>query len=276
MKTRVQIKQLAGFCIFSSLIISSLNCFAWGLLNNLRNEDIRRSTLYFKALNNKRIRYCVDIADRSAFKPKLIDVELRTALGIWLEAFELSPILEKVSCSNPMDLVVEIGPEVRYKNVGSYHAALIRKEHLTRYIKLNTDMEHTYDGKTSKIVDFASFYPAQTDLKSNLKGVSENRESVISLSAKISEPPIVVYWSTYRILIHELGHAFGLCDTKENETAFAECDKAWKSEIQPPSVMRETSYFYLLPDDVKGVNMVKQYLSFKLDHSKSAHTKPLL
>lgn len=63
---------------------------------------------------------------------------------------------------------------------------------------------------------------------------------------------VSVFWSTYRALIHELGHSFGLCDTYI-ATMKDRCDPNFSSVDQPSSVMKDSNYFYLTDDDKEGI-----------------------
>jgi len=61
--------------------------------------------------------------------------------------------------------------------------------------------------------------------------------------------------TSYRVLIHELGHAFGLCDTYAE--GIHQCDKdrttSLVSERHPASVMKSDDFFYLTSDDQQGM-----------------------
>ena len=66
-----------------------------------------------------------------------------------------------------------------------------------------------------------------------------------------------VYNNSFTFMLHEFGHAFGLCDTYVGSN---NCDPNYSSPTdiaeQPPSVMRCDDPIYLYPDDIEGIRQL--------------------
>ena len=104
--------------------------------------------------------------------------------------------------------------------------------------------------------------------------------TVGEFSAWAFMPYGVAYNSTYPLLIHELGHSFGLCDTYENspEMAVSNCSdvhaSASSAADQPFSIMQSWRVFYLTPDDRDGIVALFQRFAGGLSRDGDSQRRP--
>ncbi len=246
---------------------------AWGLQKEL-GPTWKDSYLISKVFEKHSIDFCLDIADPQQFSPQNLEIEVKAALKVWLAALQPvdgSPVsLSLVDCSDAnYDLKVEVGPELAYPKLGGYF--LQRKDHNPEHsyslIKIPTTYFYVSStGTRYATVDFAMWYPQSSSHSSQPGAPFETFLEELSLKEKLTVwdfaetnhlDYISVFRSTYRLLIHELGHAFGLCDTYESQFEI-ECDHQHRStqtsSEQPDSVMKSSNYFYLTADDIQGAS----------------------
>jgi hypothetical protein len=229
---------------------------AWGLSVDLNNGWLD-SQLVTHVIQSKAITYCVDIQD-SRFALGTLERQVEMALSLWLKPLESLGIqgvaIRAVSCSDPsFNLKIQLAHESQYTDIGSYQTPQREGSHAYSLVKVDSDFRYVADGKTYEIVDFENFVPAGRSLGSLLGYISVVQPMTAQqFTDFLGGDYYAVFWSTYRLLIHETGHSFGLCDTYDSQVQ-KRCDPAFRTPTQPSSVMKDSNYFYLTDDDVAGI-----------------------
>jgi hypothetical protein len=245
------------------------------MADHLRLAGWSESRLTAKVLKHGAISYCIQFDPRtpSRFDPNTLSPQIESALRVWLAA--LSPPLDRrvriegQPCRPPYrtpDLVVALGPTLPgddsngafadiIPGTPSYDGSVLVKIDTDYLWKERRGYPDLPDGDYEWI-DFASFVRADRGetLPSLLRQISFSRPVTLTEFRKARGlEQNRVFFSTYRVLVHELGHGFGLCDTFE-PLYEKNCDPAHRTpRPQPESVMLNSKSFYPLPDDVAGI-----------------------
>lgn len=241
--------------------LSTQTAGAWGHSSDL-NQAWKAAHLIFPALEQQEIRYCIQNEAPERFSTTQLDLELNTALNVWLAPLSLrlggrSVRVRLIPCSSPdLNLKVTVGPESEYPELGAYQIPVIEETRIYSLVKLNSEFIYERENKTYQIVPLSSFLPSDAHLRDTLEKISfSHPETVENFAQKVGFPYRAVFWSSYRVLVHELGHSFGLCDTYEPQ--FDRCAPDFRSsaspEGQPESVMKTSDFFYLTEDDLAGL-----------------------
>ena len=233
---------------------------AWGLLASLNTAWVN-AALVNRVIQHREIDYCIEIQD-PRFVASSIQTQAEAALHLWLKPLEPMGIegvvIRQVDCGNrAMNLKIQFGPEKLYPTLASYQLPQYDNGHFYTLVKFNSQYVYIEsNGTHDSMVDFENYVPNGTSLESELGLISLLQPTtVLALSASRSLDYFAVYNTTYRALIHELGHSFGLCDTYA-EQIHVNCDPARMSVEQPSSVMHDSTYFYLMPDDLAGLKVL--------------------
>lgn len=232
--------------------------FAWGLSTEL-NESWSGARLVFPALREKAITYCLRNEAPDRFDNVSVALQVESALRLWLSAAGADDVkILRTACEGSYNLLIHVGEENKWKGLGSYQLSSWDKSHYFSLIKFDSGFVSTYGDAKTPITDFRAFSRAPASESAQLKLVSLDEPQTVQAFAKTQNlDPSMVFWSTYPSLIHELGHSFGLCDTYD-ATIKDQCDPAYSSSAQPSSVMKDSTYFYLTPDDVTAIQRLFQ------------------
>ncbi len=248
---------------------------AWGMLPDL-NAKWRPSYLIYPVLRHHWVNYCIslkptkdangNVINPGHFSASSIGEQTRFALGLWLKAVHdlTGPVaVRQVECDdNNLNLEVSIGPSDRHfvmsnaENYFGYFYHVYINTKYSGYFKWNSQFYNVRINDFQYLVDkylpglSLEYVMAHADME------KMGQESLAKW-ANVSTP--YVHFSSYPALIHEFGHAFGLCDTDDNPQDY-DCDPNHVSVAspvdQPLSVMASDGYFYLAPDDIAGVRAV--------------------
>ncbi|MGZ3733330.1 MAG: hypothetical protein ACXVC0_00140 [Bdellovibrionota bacterium] len=235
---------------------------AWGLSTEL-NESWAQARIVFPALHQKKILFCIKNEDPSRFDSDSIALQVESALRLWLEpvaALGITGIeVARVDCAAAnFNLMVQLGQETQYTGLGSYQLSSWNETHYYSLVKFDSGFVSDYGGKKTQITDFRKFTRNLAGESAQIQHISfAAPQTVFGFSQAQSLDSNEVFWSTYPSLIHELGHSFGLCDTYE-ATEKDQCDPAFSSATHPSSVMKESNFFYLTPDDVTAIQRLFQ------------------
>lgn len=252
-------------CSFRSALVSLLlaiapNAFGWGVLQQLGQED-GHVFLVHKVLDAQRIRYCMDLQDRR-FHHRSMALQTEASIKLWMAPLKSMkvrmPVLEEVSCSSQnVDLRVWVGEVTgHYKPYGAFmtiEGATPPARHVQ--ITINTGWYHEADPQ--RLFPHRDFGErTRFELQNLTRLIGSFQKSGIrrvdDLSRKWGENPMIAIMESYPILIHEMGHAFGLCDTYKGP--HPNCDPARSyGGAHSDSVMMSSLYFHLLPDDIAGI-----------------------
>ena len=268
-KTRwsFDLSALAAVVLVATQVLSS-NAMAWGILAS--SEDpasaVGGARLAHAVLVKKQIRYCIGNYDPKEYDTVSISIQVEAALSLWLAAanYRLSdvPVIKEPCGSDPSELRIIISPN--NPNSGQYGAStavwLIGQSY---HPQIDFDANYQFvssNGTNAPIFDFKDFVG---DLAQSLGRLNfgimqavryvsfENHLGSADVARLVDTAPDVIFHSTYSVLIHEMGHAFGLCDTYVGSN---HCAPGWPPpEDQPDSVMKGNGDFFLSPDDIAGI-----------------------
>ena len=257
-----------ALCLFLGATCSIDHCLASGQLVDLGARQ-GRGHLVFPVLAKQEIDYCIRIAEavKADFADVSIDAQTRMGLSLWLavaeEVIKQRVTVRRVACDSPsVDLIVAVEASSKFPDLASFQQLSCNELRCFSRIILNTAY------RDPKNIDF----PAMLDFGLLAQQVDASR-SVVQLMAAGRDRRMTVYefgmeekmtkgkiaGSTYPLLIHELGHSFGLCDTYAIDDTFNQrCDPLFTttktSHEQPLSIMKDGGgYMYLTPDDEDGV-----------------------
>lgn len=219
------------------------------------------ANLSFNAISQKRISY--SISDSSGlYNEKSLQLQLRSAIRLWLDGLTDTRTIElkKLSCNKTVDLKLFVSPDTNASN--HYGPGFYESKNIQGKANAVIHMNSVFmDNLTPHPVrDFLELFNKDVFNGENfLKSLIKEMHSHQSLSQKHNIPYDDLYANTYSFLIHEVGHAFGLCDTGFSSS----CDAKFRSSHQPDSIMKSGEYFYLTDDDKEGIsNMRKRVLYY--------------
>lgn len=261
--------------------INAKTANAWGHLKHLESE-FGQATLSYAAVNRHQINYCIEVDARNEqeFSEQSISEQTEMALALWLKV--VSSVLNhivavhRVDCtSSNLDLEINLAPRAlfdgsdllcegatRYLLRGAKPHVLIQ---IDTYYKFNaSDTIHNF----KQIVD--NIGPTRVSLHEAMETANSLKQQAGDIGIEANVNDDVVASSTYPVLLHEIGHGFGLCDTDndsdiDHERFVQTCDMAYVSskEMQPESIMKRLNFFYLTDDDQQGVTeVVKRFIIF--------------
>ncbi len=258
-------------CLTIILLVAKFeSAYAWGHLNdsNGRRHDLR---LINKVIKNHKIIYCIEVKD-SSFNYKSIETQLKMALSIWLTPLQDVGVHNiTISSSNcvekKFDLKIEIGSESIHQNVSAYETVGFDDQHAYSLIKINTDYVYKdmQRNKTYEPIDFKTLVPKEKNIFEFLQDISIiNLRKVDELARILNLDHPSLYFSSYKTILHELGHSFGLCDLNGISSNDNLCDPLYMAthpdKIQPQAIMNDANYFYLTDDDKEGIKSL--YIRF--------------
>lgn len=252
------LRTLASLCSLTFAVPA----FGWGHLDFV-GGDWGKSTLTYALVNRKAISYCVKSDVPKSFPPKNLSEQVAQALLLWVHAsgkYKNAKIKE-VSCYANPDLVAQVGPESDFTEMSGYHVPQIENGRFYSLVKLNSEYTYTEDKRRYRVVDFASMIPVSIPPQKVMEEVSERKPmSVGDFSGKYRVHYQRVYLSSYKMLLHEIGHAFGLCDTEDSLSKY--CDVKFRTKVHQPAIMKNADFFYLTEDDKAGLAaLIKRFES---------------
>lgn len=236
------------------LLLSSVLAFGWGHLDFV-GGDWGQSTLTYALVNRGKIKYCVHSDEPKRFPEANISQQTRAALSVWIKAagkYSRTSI-EAVDCKDGQpDLMVQVGPESDFTEMSGYHVPQMDGERFYSLVKLNSEYTYIEEKHRYQVVDFAQMLPAALSPSKVIDEISQEKPMTVGdFSGHFKVHYQKAYLSSYKMLLHEIGHAFGLCDTENN--LFKYCDVKYRTGTRPPAVMNQADFFYLTPDDKAGL-----------------------
>lgn len=251
-----------------AFLLAAGQAHAWGIKEELRQPRALNATLTAKALNTGAVRYCLTSETQEALLDGA-EQEFTAALALWLEQLRglagTSPVMSRTECAEA-DIRVSFGPtKANDHSNGAYLQFMTDPATGTDYLilRVNTDFRweetRSLPGNPNGTYRWQPFVAlARVDAgetqASLIRSVSyDEKLSLDQFAERRGLPPSTVFWTLYRVFLHELGHAFGLCDTQSSLFA-AQCDpQASDTGPQPSSLMKDSNYFYLTEDDIQGL-----------------------
>ncbi len=239
-------------------VFSANLAFGWGLHNDLNHPVWSKAALIFPVLKTQSVKYCVEISN-PRFRSESLLPQVDSALRVWLSALMQAGFpqvsLAQVGCDSPdKNLKIVLGPESVYPDFGAYQMVQVAGDEAYSLVKIDSEYIYKASDPAVAITDIFDLMGAPADsFSAFLDAISFSAPKTVkelALEKGLRLPAL--FWSTYRILIHEFGHSFGLCDTYAAQIE-QQCDPAFRSAEQPTSVMKDSMYFYLTDDDRAGV-----------------------
>ena len=269
----MSIRTILSVVITIAAFVASLGfgsrAHAWGMLSEL-DVGFANAHLFRQVYKGHQINYCItlseqDISPQAGFTYKTINTEARIALREWLNA--VSDLtgdvnLQRVKCSSHfVNLVIYYGaPRSDDFHPSFEQSNAFGRAHPYSYVSINTVKYYMLDGVSTPTIDFAKLLPPQMDLVTMLTWLIGQKMSDQQIVQWLGLPPddiMKVYDNSFTFMLHEFGHAFGLCDTYAGPN---NCDPNYSSPKditeQPPSVMRCDRPVYLYPDDIEGIRQL--------------------
>lgn len=239
-------------------LLAPADARAWGHVRYLR-EQAASAYLIFPALRGETLLYCLESGD-ARFDRESLSLQVETALGQWLapvaSATGKAPVIQAVDCSDPRhQLRIDLSPEREHPKFGAYFVTEKGADGRHRG-RIQLDSEFTTLALFTKvrIRDFREYALPGKTLAETLGELSAAPHSLEAYNRRSSANYHELYWSTYRVLFHELGHAIGLCDTYAG--GIEHCDSEYRSRKHPDSLMKHSNFLYPTDDDRQGVEQL--------------------
>ncbi len=256
-------------CICS---LTGSRAMAWGMMTSL-NGPHKKAHLVFPVYEHHSINYCLRLDRKTVaaghFHYRSVNIEIRMALRQWLNAVKkITGFVEisRVRCFSPkLNLMVTIGPKP---------SGTVDKDPSFSWAEWNTGFREYYHAfviSTYRYFYNGTSYPTydlqyvvkqylaskNLTLRGFIKMISADQTSFDTIAGFVqpqwgyaSKP--VVYNTSYGDLLHEFGHAFGLCDTY-NVKLNCDPDHVSNWYYQPKSVMSAGNFLHLSTDDIAGI-----------------------
>jgi len=259
------VQALATFAFIVTGLSSSC-VLAWGHIDTLQNPKWVESHLVLPTIRNKEIKYCLTIDPKhlQEFPVKSMKLQVESALRTWLIPVQNAGLIgdvkiTRVKCdTNKYDLKVDMGPESKYPELGAYQIERNDNGRPFSLVRINTEFE--WEG--FKYIDTYKIFKLESiqDLKGMLAGFEALRElEVTEFATANTVERNQLFWTTQRVFLHEIGHAYGLCDTIPTQRQ--NCDSNYLTEQTEGSVMSNSMYMTLTKDDEDGIiSLFKRFL----------------
>jgi hypothetical protein len=235
-----------------------------------------RGHLVFPVLERQEIDYCIRIADavKADFADASIDEQTKMGLSLWLagaeEVIRQRVTVRRLACDSPStDLIVAVEASSKFPDLASFQQLTCNELRCFSRIILNTAYRDPKSTSSPAMLDFGLLAQQADASRSVVQLMAAGRDRRMTVYEFGMEEKVAggkIAGSTYPLLIHELGHAFGLCDTYAKDDTFSKrCDPLFtttkNSFEQPLSIMKDGGgYMYLTPDDEDGIR--KLFLRF--------------
>lgn len=266
------------------LLIAGPRARAWALRANLRTDDFRATTSY-SILKSGRIEFCVRYA-APGFDRDGIAAQARLAFAIWIRALQpggkpVRVTVSEVSCASPTLNVMIDASSFQSRYLG-YTMASGSAGRRFSYTNLSTAYRCQGARPNHAMIDFEALVGSRPALDHELELFEKSPWSCEAYAETRRLPLVRVECSTLPVLIHEIGHTFGLCDTYWG-TPQKECDPELQGtglhgpgpgphgRDQPSSVMSGVYAFFLTPDDIEGVNQAFRFVRSRAIQDSGGH-----
>lgn len=248
------------YFIFVSFI--SCNLFAWGHLKSLTDETGKFRLISILKEKNS-ISYClfIDSHLNNEFTAESIQKQIAASLHMWLKPLSKNKLTTNSAIkfvpdcqSSEVNLLVHLGSDKVFPHLAAYTKFdKIYNNQPVMYLKINTDYTKHFNRAYR---DFKNILSLKTlkELVGELSDLLQTDEaiSVQNFATKKTLLYEDLYQTSFRVLLHETGHAFGLCDNIT--TPFADnCDPNFKTKKTEGSVMSDSTYLTLTSDDAEGI-----------------------
>jgi hypothetical protein len=241
------------------------NAYCWGHELSIA-QGRAPATLTSASLKKHAILFCVSADSEDApLDPASIEKQVRLVITMWLQpALEVigsDVLINRVSCDDKqVNLKVTIGADNRSEKAASTYTQM-DGAHQYEEIIIRTNYRTLVLGQSYPIADFAWIVKGFNASTGNnyseeefLSYAEHHRLDAFGVGREAHVNELVSFNSSFNILLHEMGHAFGLCDMYQPALSES-CDMNHVSNpIQPSgSLMMEGGQMHLEQDDRDGI-----------------------
>jgi hypothetical protein len=242
------------------MMVFGQNALSYGALESVWGRW-GESHLLFPAYQTGEIRYCLEIGDTRRFPENSISLQVESVLKQWLNAvpegaqtLAATVRILKVDCkSEGINLEVKIAPDLerKYSTLSAYQQVDRTQRHYFSRVIVNPGIL----ADKTQYRDAVSLLPNSEDKPEQfIQFIESGHYEVDQLAALSGISRSQIHRTTYRVLLHEIGHAFGLCDTYDD--GVASCDAVVNSHVHGDSVMKISTQFYLTTEDIEGIREI--------------------
>lgn len=273
MMARLKNAGLVACLTTAALALSAATAYAHGMKAEYLN-GMYKASLFYPALTKGEIKYCVEVPEGDRWSKASVAAQVETSMRVWMNATgdaTLSRVkLTQVSCKGrEANLRLTIGvTETPDLDFLGYQISRNENGYYYNDLRLNTTRvcSNTADTRARVLQDtgYLMFRQSARDknkvarqLEKMSSGTLEGNASTVGLM------PGDLLCSTHLILVHEMGHAFGMCDTY-GKYAAEQCAYPASRSNHPKSVMQMGFSFNLYPDDIEGIREVYEYVRKQL------------
>jgi hypothetical protein len=259
--------------LLTAVSIFGLQAHAWGHLSWLETDVNKDAYLIYHSIRDKKINYCVEVKDTKAYSDASLAMQTKMALTVWLRYLELTTAahvkISRVPCSSPtVNLRVVAEPDFAKGEDGFARTTPQPSEHGPFInIELNTGCrQKDYNNEMIAGMDFSKVWNGNVSaMQTVIRQISfEHLQTVDGFAQgylKNRYSKSAVSYMSYSVLIHEMGHAFGLCDTMPKHGHNCDQDFRSKDLSDPTAVMFRPQAYYPQHDDLIG--LLELYKRFK-------------
>jgi len=250
----------------------SMQVLAYGHLIGVNYKQYRKNFLISNLVLNQDIYFCIDNHYPDDFSNKSLELQTRKALEFWIkplkEKYNLQTKVLKTICSDKkLDIMIKIAIH------NSYNHAFFRILDLENHSRKDYGVIQFNYPKKVGIRNFDFLKWSQVSPKKWEKFLNNLNDQQLGHQYILDNTqwfPEVDHYSfkgnTWSTMIHEVGHAFGLCDlymgsNKKFYKGRENCDENHFTGHTKGAVMNNTKSFYLTQDDIDGVfSLYERYL----------------
>jgi hypothetical protein len=233
---------------------------AWGFLQDIdapEGMQMRESYLPHAVITEGAITACLRNDSPERFSSDSVRSQVEAVLKLWLDAAGESAIVRWSACgTSEVDLAVNIvdtdEPYIAYADFEEVG------ERTLSSITFNTAFESDPPEREVS-ADFVSLLPAGSSFPDVFALITGTPTTIGDFAAAHQLTYMQVFLSSLPTLLHEMGHAFGLCDLYQPEVRY--CDKDHRTPVSGSSMMRDTNgdSFNLAQDDIDGIRAVFRF-----------------
>ncbi|HRK06404.1 MAG TPA: hypothetical protein PLZ57_01435 [Pseudobdellovibrionaceae bacterium] len=242
---------------------------AWGLHKAFVEPTYRDTYLVQPMLEGRAIRYCLEISDENRVRPSSLDQQVRHALGIYQRVLTQGlrapkSNFEWVDCASAqLELKVRIADTETATNLGEALPVVERRSGRRYYqITLNPmPRSSPYAGGLNDTLAIFGFrFERFRQSLGRVGDLISTDPSAFAIRHRVSLGQ--VQSSTWPLLMHELGHAFALCDTYSADTFAQQAHPEHQHNLGPlpriVGIMGGAGYMNLGHDDVEGLKAARR------------------
>lgn len=253
--------------LVSMLLVSAFasTAGAWGLHKAFVGPDYRHLYLVQPILEKRPLRFCLEVDSRTGHRDSSIEAQIRLVLTQYRKVLNEGrgeSTFERVDCgSAAYELKVTVGRDRATNNLGYGVPMIERNERGYYFVMLNTHAPKGPAGEPPLLDTLSLFGYDISKLAQAIGPIGNLRTSDPGNFA--TRHGIGIYAlssSTWSLLLHEIGHGFGLVDNYSQTLFEEQGDERYRTQPYTLGVMSAQGYTNLGPDEVQGLKAAKRML----------------